>query len=335
VWGVKHEVHAAPAVVVVTGATGFVCASLVVHLAQRGHRVLACDIEPPPLELDVAWRQYGEKVEYTAFDVSREESWSILDNARVQSVIHGAAVTPERNDPNPGRTARVNLGGTIAGLEYARRRPGVRFVYVSSSGIYGTIQARDPLRETRRVTPRDSYCLAKHAGEQFVSLYRGSYNVDACSVRLAAPYGPWDRPTAASNQRSPIYRLMIAAVSGRACYIDNPSVSRDWTYIEDVAAGLAHLATLSVLPHDLFNLSTGVPVSLRKIARIVSALVPQAKFSQHFEDNIDIIRSSEIRSPLDISRLKSTGFTPQIAVNEGIAKYLKWLQGEGAFVIPT
>ena len=320
--------------IAVTGATGFVCANVVNYLAGQGHTVLACDISPPPEPLREAWTTYGRRVLYVEMDVTLDEGWRLLDATAVDAIIHGAAVTPGGDDPDPLRTARVNLFGTIAGLEYARRRTGARFVNVSSSGVYGATIASRPLRETRAVHPPDSYCLAKYAAEKYVTLYRGMYGVDACSGRVAAPYGPWDRPTWASHGQSPVYYLAAAALGGKACRIIGSEAARDWTYAEDTAAGLGCLALVPEIPYDVFNVSSGQPASLKAIAEITAGLVPGARF---VTDQVHAAQSSvgpiERRSPLSIRRLMSIGFKPRVGLQEGVARYIEWLKREGAFTL--
>jgi nucleoside-diphosphate-sugar epimerase len=310
-----------------------VCSNISNVLAERGARVLACDVDPPPSPLQRRWAAYGDCVRYMQLDVTRDDSWSILNDETLTAIIHGAAVTPGRNDPDPPRTARVNLAGTLNGLEYTRRRGRVRFVYIGSSGVYGGTVAKHPLRETRAVRPPDSYCIAKYAGEQYVSLYRASYGVDACTGRIAAPYGPWDRPTWASASQSPIFGLMRAALIGQVCRITDPAAARDWTYVEETAAALIHLATAPRLRHDLYNVSFGRPVSLGRVAEIIAEHIP-ARFVTEGTTHADAsVEPTERRSPVSIDRLRSSGFEPQIPVEVGVPKYLDWLRSEGAFVV--
>jgi UDP-glucose 4-epimerase len=310
-----------------------VCANIVNVLASRGARVLACDIVPPPEALRRRWGTFGDRVSFVPLDVTRDDDWHALDGEAVTAVIHGAAVTPGRDDPDPPRTSRVNLMGTVYGLEYVRQRGRLKFVYIGSSGVYGSTVAREPLRETRPINPPDSYCLAKRAGEQYVSLYRATYGVDACTGRIAAPYGPWDRPTWASASQSPIFGLMRAALLRQVCRIVDPEASRDWTYVEDTATALIHLAMTPRLRYDLYNVSCGRPVSLGEIARMITHHVPAAFVSDASAHADTSVAATERRSPLSNARLRSSGFEPEVPIELGVVKYLHWLQGEGAFAL--
>ncbi len=320
--------------IAVTGACGFVCASVVRDLARRGYRVIAADVAPPPDPLRRAWIDLAGSVRWLPLDVTSEGGWTLLDGEPVERVIHGAAVTPGGSDPEPARTARINLWGTIAGLEYARRRGCRRFVFISSSGVYGAARSRRPLKETRPLRPASAYAVAKICAEQFVSLYRERYELDACSVRLAVPYGPWERPTGSRARMSAVFRLATAAVRGQSIRLAGVKIACDWTYVEDVAAGLAHLAAATRLPYDIFNLSTGKPVTLERIARVIRRLVPGSMIDIASPGRADVAMGpADYRAPLDVTRLRAAGFAAKTSLDEGLRQYLNWLAGEGAFLL--
>jgi dTDP-L-rhamnose 4-epimerase len=113
----------------------------------------------------------------------------------------------------------------------------------------------------------------------------------------------------------------------------DPGAARDWTYIEDTAAALIHLARVPRLRHDLYNVSCGRPVSLWGIAQIIARHVPATFVIDEAADAEVSVGPTERRSPLDITRLRSTGFSPRVTVEEGVARYLEWLRGEGVFTI--
>ncbi|MGH2405375.1 MAG: NAD-dependent epimerase/dehydratase family protein [bacterium] len=319
--------------VAVTGAAGFVCANVVLHLAQRSHHVIACDVAPPPDALRRLWAEQSGSIRWVALDVAAEGGWAALDAEPVERIVHGAAITPGGPDPTPERTARVNFWGTVAGLEYARRRACRRFVFISSSGVYGAARSHRPLRETRALRPENAYALAKRSAEQFVSLYRHRYGLDACSVRLAAPYGPWERPTGVRTRMSPIFRLATAALRGEKIRVSGMQIARDWTYVDDVAAGLTHLMNAPALPFDLFNLSSGKPASLGTIVRTLRRLIPGAAIEAADADHADVgMGPADYRAPLDITRLRAAGFVPRTNLATGLARYLEWLNGIGSFV---
>lgn len=329
---VRPGATARRAVLAVTGACGFVGANVVLALAKHGHRVVACDVAAPPETLRKACARQPGHVRWLPLDVTTEGGWAFLDDEPIEAVIHGAGVTPGPSDETPAQTARVNLWGTVAALEYARRRGCRRFVFVSSSGVYGAVHSAKPLRETRPLRPASSYALTKLCGEQFVSLYRQAYGLDACSVRVAAAYGPWERPTGARIRMSSVYQLAAAAMRRQRILVSGTQVARDWTYVSDVAAGLAHLAVLPTLPFDLYNLSFGKTTSLGAIVRTIRRLVPRAAIvvEETRPSRADVVLGpSDHRAPLDVSRLRSTGFRARVSLETGLRLYLNWLKRNG------
>jgi len=320
--------------IAVTGASGFVCANIALFLANRGHRVFACDVQPAPGALREAWARFGDRVRPLLFDVTRPQGWAALDDEPLDAVINGAAVTPYGHDPNPAFSSRVNLWGAIEGLDYLRRRGGGRFVYISSSGVYGTVPGRTPLREDRPLSTMSSYTHAKRCAEAYVSLYRAQYGVDACSARLAAPYGPWERPTGVRTRMGAVHRMLVAALTGKPIYVGGTGVVRDWTHVADIAGALSHLALAAAVPYDLFNISNGMPVAFSRVVAAARKAVPEARFTRRRNGAVVAEMSpAERRAPVDVSRLREAGFTGTITVEEGVAEYAAWMRNEGAFVL--
>ena len=116
-----------------------------------------------------------------------------------------------------------------------------------------------------------------------------------------------------------IFRLAVAAVRGESLRVAGAGVARDWTYAADVAAGLAHLATVEALPSDLFNLSSGVRVTLREVVRVVRQVVPESRIEIVRRGKVDLALTREDeRAALDVSRLRSAGFRAMTPLEEGL-----------------
>ena len=320
--------------IAVTGACGFVGANVVLHLAQRGHRVIACDRDPPPDPLRQTCSRYADKIHWLELDVTVADAWHALDGEAVEMLIHGAALTPGNPDPSPELTTRVNVLGTVSALEHARDRGYKRFVLISSSGVYGASQTPAPMPEIETPESQNSYAASKLAAEQYVSLYRRSFGLDACSVRLAGVYGPWERPTTARKRMSSIFTLATAAIGRRPVRVAGMSIGRDWIYAPDVAAGVAHLATQPTLSHDLFNLGSGTRTTLEQIVRILQKVVPGVAIETSPAEQADVAyEADDERSALDVTRIRAAGFEAATDAETGLRGYLEWLDGEGRFLL--
>ncbi|HET8678504.1 MAG TPA: NAD(P)-dependent oxidoreductase, partial [bacterium] len=306
--------------IVVTGAAGFLGVHLVKELAAADHRVIGVDVTAPD---DLVWAYLEpsrHRVRYARADVSVRGSLSDAVDEPVEALVHAAAVTstPELEASQPQRIVDVNVLGTLEALRFVGAAGIRRFVYLSSSGVYGESSPAEPVLESRRLQLLSLYAMTKFIGERLVAVESREAGYSAASARPAALYGPMERPTGVRTVMSPIYTLIHAAVAKRSVGISRPEVRRDWTYAVDVARGLRLLVEAPGLSYDCYNLSCGKAISLAEIADTLAGIAPG--FSWHPAEagqaDIEGARISG-RGPLDISRLGEVGFTPQYALSDG------------------
>lgn len=322
-----------PSTILVTGATGFVAANFVLELAQHGHQVIAYDVNPPiPLLLEY-WAPAQANIHF--------KSGSVTDAARLseigklyapRKILHAAAITavdPMTETAMGARMIEVNVMGTVRTLELARQLQAERYIYISSSGVYGAMPTRDPIVETVALPldGADMYTIAKFASEQLVLRYHALLNLDVAIGRLNGPYGPMERDTGVRPLMSPIYQLATAALLGRTVRVHASNASFDWTYVMDLAKAVRLLLVAPALPNQMYNLSGGVERPLTDVIALLNGLVP----NNHLEW-VDAPDAAELnlghvphRGPLDISRLRDdVGFAPSYDLAQGIAASLPW-----------
>jgi len=315
---------------IITGATGFLGANLLYEFAEREWEVLACDIEDPPpgLKKELSANE-RDIVSWHHLDVTKRSDWNSLPDEGGDLFVHGAAVTPGDDDPNPPLTAEVNVVGTLHALEWARRRDIRRFVYVSSSAVYRGVQAEGSLREDIELDPPTTYGKTKVVAESFVRYYADLGPMEAFSVRLPSLYGPWERPTGSRPNMSAVFELMRAAFTGKQLRVSGSSAARDWTYAPDVARAVADLSGVpwEELP-DVLNISTGRFVNLETIVRVVMNYFPDAGIhlcdeGEHCAE-LQITPTSGER-PMDVCRLEKAGVSPGSDFTGSFGRYVEWL----------
>lgn len=321
----------------VTGANGFVMSNLVRHwlTSDRAARVVAVDAWPP----DELWRRYlapvVERVTIVAGDVTDPAWWSAcreLDG--VTHVAHGAAITSgvgEREREQSRATVAVNVMGTVNALEWARTRSGIeRFLHVSTGSVYGDDGPDGPLPEDgwEARTPRALYSITKRAGELIARRYAQIFGLSVVTVRLASVYGPMDRPTPSRRIVLLPNRLAHLALAGREARVNTLDAVGDYIYVGDVASAIALLLRAPALPHDLFNVASGVGASVGDVLGHVGRAVPGFRWRVvEAEANVvaDPTRRRGAWGAYDISRLTALGWRPR-PLGEAIADYIAWLK---------
>jgi UDP-glucose 4-epimerase len=262
----------------------------------------------------------GGHLRFVLADVSARGALTAAVPGPVDAVVHAAAVTPtpEFEARDPQRVVAANLLGTLEVLRYARQAGARRFVYVSSSGVYGETDPASPLRESHPVQRTTLYAMTKYAGEQVVAANAGK-GLEAASVRIAAPYGPMERPTGSRTVMSVIHALVRTAVAGETVRLAGADVARDWTHAADIAQAIRLLLEAPALAHPCYNVSSGVAIPLRCAADALARIAPPFSWqpAPPGEASIDGARASR-RGPLDIARIRAVGFAPRYGLDDGL-----------------
>ncbi len=324
--------------IAVTGATGFIGTNIVRYLLENGYDVLGMDFEVSEANpLVEAYLEDGDgKITWIDVDLRDEErTREIATNYDLDGIIHAAvytAVTPEMERDDPHGILETNIIGTVNVLELARLSDVNRFVYVSSSGVYGsTDDPNVPVTESA-VDPYigmdNFYLTSKVSSERLVDRYATLFDMTACSVRIAAPYGPMERPTSTRFLMGPIYRLLqlvndekleTVRVSGLA-YV------RDWTFAMDTAQGI--VSALDAPESKIYNVAGGVNYTLKEILDAAQR-APNLEFEWEVVDDPDdadlVANVGSLRGPLSILRAQNElGYEPHYSLERGIETYQDW-----------
>ncbi len=323
--------------ILVTGATGFVGANIVKFLAEKGRSVLGLDIaEPTPLVRSYL-AGYEDRVEWAAVDLT--DSYEVMRLAEehiIGGVIHAAVFTPaskEEEQKRPRDILSSNLMGTVNALELAREAEAKRFVYVSSSGLYGRTPAdSEPLPEDSPqpyLQMSGFYSITKIASEKLTERYAQLFPMSTTSMRIAAPYGPMERPTWSRSSMGYTFDLLklVIADGKKHLRIKGLHYARDRTYVKDIARGLVAGLEAPAPVSPLYNVSCGTNVSVEEIlVAIREATGIDLTWEEAVGDEeADCVVSGSARAPLSISRARGElGFSPQYSLGQGIREYCEW-----------
>jgi nucleoside-diphosphate-sugar epimerase len=251
----------------VTGGAGFIGSHLAEALLARGDEVVVVDSLTDYYDPDVKRANLSEMAgtaDVREVDLRDADLAPLLEGVDV--VYHLAGQPGVRLSWDEGFPAYAthNVLATQRLLEACRRTSIERFVYASSSSVYGDAE-RYPTDETDLPLPRSPYGVTKLAGEHLCRLYGETHRTPTTSLRYFTVYGPRQRPDMA------FHRLCRAALDGSPfpLYGDGSQV-RDATYVSDVvAANLAAGAATDLAPGTVVNVSGGSSVSLMEVIRTV------------------------------------------------------------------
>lgn len=319
--------------VLVTGANGFVGVNIVRRLAQQKLKVIALARRPPDPAMHRFLADEAERIVWVQGDVrDRAGLITLARHYQVDRLVHGAAITPSPviEQTQTAAIIEANLMGTVNALEAACEVKAERFVFISSTGLYGApANPHRLLTEAEPLTTANLYTICKFASEQLCRRYTELHGLATVVGRLGSAYGPMERATQSRETMSFIYNLAHRALAGEHSRIFGANRLRDFCYIDDVATAFSHLLLAKQLNWPVYNIATDQTVTNRDALDMLSQLCPGFGWREvaHPEEADLSILPHQERAPLDLSRLRQdVGYTPQYDLARGLQAYLEWLR---------
>jgi UDP-glucose 4-epimerase len=304
--------------VLVTGGAGFIGSHVVDRLLAAGHAVDVVD------NLSTGRRaQVNPAARLHVCDLRSRALDGAFAAARPEAVVHVAAqAAVSRSVADPLFDASVNVLGTLAVLEAARRARVGRAVFTSSGGAgYGDTDVL-PTPEEHPARPASPYGVAKLAGELYLGCWAGLTGGRALSFRLANVYGPRQDPR---GEAGVVAIFAARLVAGQECVVNGDGEqTRDYVYVEDVAdavaRGIAYPDVSGVL-----NIGTGVATSVNELHRRLGRIAGGARAPRHGPAR----PGEQRRSVLDATRAKTQlGWTAATPLDEGLQRTVAWFRTE-------
>src|SRR6266568_3805839 len=307
--------------VLVTGGAGFIGSHLVEKLLAAGDAVIILDdfndfYDPQIKQANIA----GFAKDVTVWHVDLRDGAavrSLFHREKVDAIAHLAARAGVRPSiQHPQLYYDTNVSGTLHLLEAARVTGVERFVFASSSSVYGaskTIPFSEDQHLTQTLSP---YGATKVAGEILCSTYSHLYQMRVVALRYFTVYGPRQRPDLAIHQFS---RRIYAGQPNDQ--FGNGRTRRDYTYIDDVIEGTMAALKYDGPLFDIFNLGESETTRLKDlIAAIENALGKKAKINRLPEQPGDMPLTCA-----DISKArKLLGYNPATRLSEGLPRFVDW-----------
>jgi UDP-glucuronate 4-epimerase len=309
----------------VTGAAGFIGSHLCERLLAGGWQIAGIDnfddfYEPEIKRCNIETCLKNKNFELVEADI---RDWEAMDRAvavKPDVIIHLAAKAGVRPSiEQPLLYADVNITGTMVLLEAASRYKVPKFVFASSSSVYGN-NKKVPFSEDDNVDlPVSPYAATKKAGELICHTYHHLYGISLTCIRYFTVYGPRQRPDLAIHK----FARLIEQGKPIPVYGDG-TMMRDFTYIDDIIDGTA-AAVEKCAGFHIYNLGESRPISVNAlITEIEKALGKKAVRQQ-----LPLQPGDVERTYADVSKAaKDLGYRPKTDISEGLARFVEWLRAQ-------
>ncbi|MGE0280683.1 MAG: NAD-dependent epimerase/dehydratase family protein [Rhizobiaceae bacterium] len=308
--------------VLVTGGAGFIGSHLTDQLIAQGH---------PVTVLDDFSSGRRENLELAARrnDVRIIEG-SVLDEAALDdaldgcaSVYHLAVQCVRTSLGRPIENHEINATGTLKTLEAARRRKVRRFIYCSSSEVYGNCGGERLSEDTTVCAPVTVYGAAKLVGELYAQAYWRTYGLPTIVIRPFNTYGPREHEQGQLAEVIP--RFIIRVLNGQPPIIfGNGDNGRDFTYVADTARGIVLAGESDTLIGRVVNIAFGKMITIREVADAVAQAC----------DRPDLVPTYMEPRPGDVLTLQADtriaremlGFQAEVIFAQGLEQYVRWFR---------
>jgi UDP-glucose 4-epimerase len=298
--------------ILVTGGAGFIGSHLAFELLKRKHSVVIFDNLCFGKIANLKEISKKPGFEFVEGDIRDENKLEAAFHG-VNAVIHLAALIDiTASVIDPASTNEVNVRGTLNVLKEAARCKVKRFVFASSTAVYGDSETL-PVTEKAIVNPISPYAASKLAGEAYCKAFAGSYGLSTVVLRFFNVYGP-------RSENSPycgvITKFLQQANKGEIINIyGDGKQTRDFINVKDIAEGLILALEANDVDGETFNICTGIPTSINDLARAVQVATQKDSPITHAS-----ARQGEIRYSYGdpAKAMEKLHFIAKVSLSEGL-----------------
>lgn len=300
----------------VTGCAGFIGSALTDRLLHDGYEVIGIDRFSNYYARDLKERNLSSAMKHPQFTLLEEDILDVETFPLVDYVFHLAAQAGVRASWGESFDiyTRDNIQATQRLLEYYKSQKIRKFVYSSSSSVYGDVEL--PMREDRPVQPVSPYGVTKLAAEHLCSLYWTNYGVPTVSLRYFTVYGPRQRPDMGIN------KFVRAVLNGEAIIIyGDGTQTRDFTYIDDIVEANV-LAAKSEILGEVFNIGGGNRISVNDLIGAIEKVTGKSAIIEQAREQKGDVRDTWADTQKAEELL---GWHARTGIAAGLEHYVKWI----------
>ena len=300
----------------VTGCAGFIGSHLTERLLRDGFDVIGIDCFTDYYSRTYKDKNIKKALENERFNLIEQDIASIDVFPAVDYVFHQAAQAGVRKSWGGDFEVytRDNILATQRLLEYYKDCKIKKFVYASSSSVYGDCEL--PMKETRMLKPVSPYGVTKLAAENLCYLYYTNYGVPTASLRYFTVYGPRQRPDMA------IHIFIRAILDGAEITVyGDGEQTRDFTFVDDVVEANM-LAAMSGSQGEVFNVGGGTRISVNKLIKVMENVTGGRAVVRYIEK-----QRGDVKDTLaDADKIGKLGWKPRVGIEEGVRRFARWYE---------
>ena len=310
--------------ILVTGGLGLIGHNVVQRLMAQGHEVAVTDIRTnyglvPQDELDYLIAERRKKIpdaRIHSIDIADQDGMDwMFRQYQPDTVIHLASFPRQKVvNVNPMTGSRAMSEGLLNLLEAAKNHQVCKFIYISSSMVYGDFT--DDVTEDAECRPQGQYGIMKLAGEWLVRDYSRRGFFDHVIIRPSAVYGEYD------VEDRVVSKFLLTAMRNGVIKVNGAGEALDFTYVEDAADGIVAAALGNSTANKTYNITKSHSRTLLDAAQLAVKIVGQGTIEVRDRD-LDFPSRGALN--IDAAR-RDFNFNPKVDVEEGFQRYYEWLK---------
>ena len=315
--------------ILITGGAGFIGSTLSDKLLKEGIKVLVIDNFNDFYDVNLKKQNVEPNLKnpnyklYKGDICDKELLKKVFTENKIDKVVHLAACAGVRPSLEaPLEYVKSNIFGTVNLIECMKDFGVKKIVFASSSSVYGNCTAEKFSEDLKISEPISPYAATKSACEQFLYTYSKLYGMSAVCLRFFTVYGPRQRPDLAINN----FTNLMLKDEPLPVYGDGNSL-RDYTYIDDIIAGVCSAIEYDKTDYEIINLGGGNPITVKQvISTLEKTLGKPAKINY-----LPFQKGDVNKTVSDITKAKNLlGYYPKTNFDEGITKFVEWVKsGKG------